>query len=52
MIDPRPSVFAKRLSPIRRVVAIGGGKGGVGKTTVTTLTALAAASAGHRVGLL
>ena len=52
MIDPRPSVFARRLSPIRRVVAVGGGKGGVGKTTVATLTALAAASAGHRVGLL
>jgi ATP-binding protein involved in chromosome partitioning len=52
MIDPRPSVFARRLRPIRRIVAIGGGKGGVGKTTVTTLTALAAASAGHRVGLL
>ena len=52
MIDPRPSVFARRLSPIRRVVAVGGGKGGVGKTTVTTLIALAAASAGGRVGLL
>ena len=52
MIDPRPSVFARRLSPIRRVVAVGGGKGGVGKTTVTTLIALAAASVGHAVGLL
>ncbi|MCK4516203.1 MAG: P-loop NTPase, partial [Spirochaetaceae bacterium] len=52
MIDPRPSVFARRLNPIRRVVAVGGGKGGVGKTTITTLTALATASAGHSVGLL
>jgi len=52
MIDPRPSIFAKRLAPVRRIVAVGGGKGGVGKTTVTTLTALAAAAAGHSVGLL
>ncbi|MEE8440597.1 MAG: P-loop NTPase [Spirochaetia bacterium] len=52
MIDPRPSIFAKRFTPIRRVVAVGGGKGGVGKTTIATLIGLVAASAGNRVGLL
>jgi len=51
-MDPRQAVFERRLRPIRRIVAFGGGKGGVGKTTVATLAALNAAEAGNRVGLL
>lgn len=45
-------IFAHRLEPAHRIVAVGGGKGGVGKTTVTTLVALSAAASGARVGLL
>jgi ATP-binding protein involved in chromosome partitioning len=52
MIDPRPIIFDKRLSPAQRIVAIGGGKGGVGKSTVATLLALCVSSDGSRVGLL
>lgn len=52
MMDPRSAVFEKRLKPAARIVAIGGGKGGVGKTTVASLTALVAARSGLRVGLL
>ena len=52
MIDPRPIIFNKRLSPAKRIVAVGGGKGGVGKSTIATLLSLCAASSGQKVGLL
>lgn len=52
MIDPRPGVFERRFRPVRRIVAVGGGKGGVGKTTICVLTALTAAAGGARVGFL
>ena len=41
-----------RLPNVRRVVAVGAGKGGVGKSTVAVGLALALRAAGHRVGLL
>ncbi len=52
MMDPRRSVFEKRLMPVHRIVAVGGGKGGVEKTTVTALSVLTDAASGARVGLL
>jgi flagellar biosynthesis protein FlhG len=40
----------KRRAP--RIIAIGGGKGGVGKTTVSANLALAIGRAGHRVAII
>ncbi|MGE0399525.1 MAG: P-loop NTPase [Kofleriaceae bacterium] len=40
----------KRRAP--RIIAIGGGKGGVGKTTISANLALAIGRAGHRVALV
>jgi flagellar biosynthesis protein FlhG len=40
----------KRKAP--RIIAIGGGKGGVGKTTVSSNLALAIGRAGHRVAII
>jgi ATP-binding protein involved in chromosome partitioning len=37
---------------IKKIVAVGSGKGGVGKSTVSTLMALALAESGAKVGLL
>lgn len=52
MIDPRLAIFEKRLKPVRRVIAFGGGKGGIGKTTIAVLTAVAAVRSGRAVGYL
>ena len=43
---------AERLAPVRRVVAVMSGKGGVGKSFVTAHLARALAGAGRRVGAL
>lgn len=52
MIDPRPEVIGRRLSPVRRIVAFSSAKGGVGKSVCSVLSALALRRAGCRVGLL
>jgi ATP-binding protein involved in chromosome partitioning len=51
-IDPRPAVFRRRFEPIRQIVAITGGKGGVGKSLCAATGALLAAADGKRTGLL
>jgi ATP-binding protein involved in chromosome partitioning len=51
-MDPRPAAVEDRLSGVRRVVAVGGSKGGIGKSVLATGLALAGADAGRRVGLL
>jgi ATP-binding protein involved in chromosome partitioning len=50
--DPRPAVFGKRLSAVRRILVFASGKGGVGKSTLSTLSALHLANAGKKTGLL
>jgi len=52
MIDPRLSIVEKRLSEIKRVIAVSGSKGGVGKSTIASLLALLLSKKGHKVGLL
>jgi ATP-binding protein involved in chromosome partitioning len=44
-------VVADRLAGVRRIVAVGGSKGGIGKSVISTLTALAAADRGIAAGL-
>jgi len=51
-LDPRLFVLERRLSGVKRVVAVASGKGGVGKTLVASTAALALAWAGRSVGLL
>lgn len=43
---------AEPTRPIKRILAVASGKGGVGKSTVAANLAVAMASNGHRVGLL
>jgi ATP-binding protein involved in chromosome partitioning len=51
LVDPRPSVIAKRLEGIKNIIAVSSGKGGVGKSLVATTLALALAKKGCKVGL-
>jgi ATP-binding protein involved in chromosome partitioning len=50
--DPRLSVIDRRLSGIKRIVAVTGGKGGIGKSLTSSLLALTLSRMGYRVGLL
>jgi len=51
-MEPRPSVIQSRLKDVRRVIAVGSGKGGVGKSMVASTLALVLAKQGKKVGLL
>jgi ATP-binding protein involved in chromosome partitioning len=51
-MDPRLTVIEKRLANVKRLIAVGGGKGGIGKSSVASILALTLAKAGHKVGLL
>ncbi|WP_295317494.1 Mrp/NBP35 family ATP-binding protein [Roseobacter sp.] len=49
---PKPQEGPTRPAGVKRILAIGSGKGGVGKSTVSSNLAVALAKAGRRVGLL
>ncbi|MBL9059347.1 MAG: Mrp/NBP35 family ATP-binding protein [Mangrovicoccus sp.] len=49
---PTPQQGPQRIPGVKRLIAIGSGKGGVGKSTVSANLAVAMARAGRRVGLL
>jgi ATP-binding protein involved in chromosome partitioning len=51
-MDPRLNVIDERLSGVKRVIAVSGGKGGVGKSSVSSMLALVLADRGEQVGLL
>ena len=50
--DPRVSVIDRRLSGIKRIIAVTGGKGGIGKSLTSSLLALTFARMGYKIGLL
>ena len=49
---PTPQAGPQAIPGVRRILAIGSGKGGVGKSTVSSNLAVALARKGRRVGLL
>ena len=49
---PTPQAGPMTPSGVKRIIAVGSGKGGVGKSTVASNLAVALARAGKRVGLL
>lgn len=49
---PTAQAGPQPIPDVRRIVAVGSGKGGVGKSTVTSNLAVALAKAGRKVGLL
>jgi len=51
MLDPRASIINERLRPVRRIVAVSSGKGGVGKSLVASTVALLLARRSFSVGL-
>lgn len=51
-MEPRPSVIQSRLKNVKRVIAVGSGKGGVGKSMVASTLALTLSKQGKKVGLL
>ena len=50
-MDPRPSVIAKRLAGVKRIIAVSGSKGGIGKSSIATSLALNLSEKGYKVGL-
>ena len=48
----KPQAGSMKPASVKRILAIGSGKGGVGKSTVSSNLAVALAKAGRRVGLL
>ena len=51
-MDPRLNVIDERLSGVKKIIAVSGGKGGVGKSSVSSMLALVLRSMGKEVGLL
>jgi ATP-binding protein involved in chromosome partitioning len=51
LLDPRITVISDRLRPIKRIIAVSSGKGGVGKSLVATALALTLAEKNSKVGL-
>ena len=51
-MDPRLNIIDKRLENIKRLIAVGGGKGGIGKSLTASTLALTLSKLGYKVGLL
>jgi len=51
-MDPRFNVINERLSDIKKIIAVSGGKGGVGKSSVSSMLAMVLKDRGNKVGLL
>jgi ATP-binding protein involved in chromosome partitioning len=51
-MDPRTSVIKKRLSKIKRVIAVTGWKGGIGKSVTASMLSLILSKQGKSCGLL
>ena len=49
---PKPQNAPMKVKGVKRIIAVGSGKGGVGKSTVSSNLAVALAKKGKRVGLL
>ncbi len=50
-MDPRITIISERLKPIKRIIAVSSGKGGVGKSLVASTLALILAKKNYKVGL-
>lgn len=51
MVDPRVSIIEERLKPVRKIIAVSSGKGGVGKSLAASTLALTLAKRGYKAGL-
>ncbi|MBO9406743.1 Mrp/NBP35 family ATP-binding protein [Shimia sp. R9_1] len=49
---PKPQAGPMKVAGVKRILAVGSGKGGVGKSTVSSNLAVALAKQGRKVGLL
>lgn len=52
MLDPRLGVIDERLKPVKNIIAVSSGKGGVGKSLIAAASALILARKGLKTGLL